>query len=212
MQFVPPRYVVDQRSQSAAQSFQRRLMPRHTNFELPEARTEQPIQRIYQMLATDDRRNKLILNDIIAALEEARSPIVLTERKDHLDFLADRLRAFTRHLVVLKGGASAKRRRDALSALEAIPGTEERLVLAAGRYIGEGFDDARLDTLFLTMPISWRGTLVQYTGRRHRSHPGKAEVQIYDYIDGRVPVLSRMYERRLSGYRSIGYEPHDAVQ
>lgn len=212
MQLGRPRYVVDQRSQFAAQTFQHRLILRKTNFELPEDRTEHPIQLIYQMLASDERRNDLILNDIIGALEEGRSPIVLTERKDHLDFLADRLRPFTRHLVVLKGGASAKKRRDTLSALEAIPETEERLVLATGRYIGEGFDDARLDTLFLTMPVSWRGTLVQYTGRLHRSHPGKAEVRIYDYVDGRVAVLSRMYERRLTGYRSIGYEPDESLQ
>ena len=70
-------------------------------------------------------------------------------------------------------------------------------------------DDARLDTLFLTMPVSWRGTIVQYTGRLHRSHPGKREVRIYDYADRRVPVLARMYERRLAGYRSIGYDFSD---
>lgn len=136
----------------------------------------------------------------------------MTERKDHLEFLADRLRGFTRHLVVLKGGASAKQRRETLAGLAAIPATEERLVVATGRYIGEGFDDARLDTLFLTMPVSWRGTLIQYAGRLHRTHPGKAEVRIYDYVDDRVPVLSRMYERRLAGYRSIGYEPDAARQ
>ena len=80
------------------------------------------------------------------------------------------------------------------------------MVLATGRYIGEGFDDARLDTLFLTMPVSWRGTVVQYTGRLHRLHPDKTEVRIYDYVDRRVPVLARMYKRRMSGYRAIGYE------
>ena len=85
------------------------------------------------------------------------------------------------------------------------------MVLATGRYIGEGFDDARLDTLFLTMPVSWRGTVVQYTGRLHRSHPGKTEVRIFDYVDRRVPVLARMYERRLVGYRSIGYHLADEV-
>lgn len=212
MQLGPPRYVVDQRSQSAKEAFQHRLILRRTEFELPQDDTKHPIQRIYQMLATDERRNELILNDIIGALDEGRSPIVLTERKDHLDFLSDRLCGFTRHLVVLKGGVSAKKRRDTLSALKAIPETEERLVLATGRYIGEGFDDARLDTLFLTMPVSWRGTLVQYTGRLHRAHPGKAEVRIYDYVDHRVPVLTRMYERRLTGYRSIGYELDESLQ
>ena len=110
---------------------------------------------------------------------------------------------------MLQGGVGAKKRREALAALAAVPDGEEFLVLATGRYIGEGFDDARLDTLFLTMPVSWRGTVVQYTGRLHRLHPDKTEVRIYDYVDQRVPVLARMYKRRLTGYRAIGYERFD---
>jgi superfamily II DNA or RNA helicase len=212
MQLGPARYVVHPRSQAAAQAFQHRLIVRKTEFDLPEASTDYPIQRVYQLLSTDRQRNDAILDDIIGALEEGRSPIVLTERKDHLECLADRLRGFTRNLVVLKGGSSAKQRREALADLAAIPATEERLVLATGRYVGEGFDDARLDTLFLTMPVSWRGTLIQYAGRLHRAHPGKAEVRIYDYVDHRVPVLARMYERRLAGYRSIGYESDAAPE
>ena len=193
----------------AARPFRRRLLVRETGFELPDTAGEQPIQRIYRALARDERRNALILNDVIGSLEDGRSPLVLTERRDHLDFLAERLRGFTRNLIVLRGGVSAKKRREVLAELGAIPDTEERLVLATGRYVGEGFDDARLDTLFLTMPVSWRGTLVQYTGRLHRLHPGKTEVRLYDYVDGRVPTLARMFERRLAGYRSIGYEPED---
>ena len=212
MQIGPARFIVNPRSQAAAQAFQHRLIIRKTEFELPQVGADYPIQRVYQRLAADQDRNDIILTDIIGALEDGRSPIVLTERKDHLVFLAERLRGFTPHLVVLKGGSSAKQRREALAALEAIPETEERLVLATGRYIGEGFDDARLDTLFLTMPVSWRGTLIQYAGRLHRSHPGKVEVRIYDYVDGRVPVLLRMWDRRLAGYRSIGYEPQGSVR
>jgi len=82
---------------------------------------------------------------------------------------------------------------------------KERLVIATGRYIGEGFDDARLDTLFLALPVSWKGTLTQYAGRLHRLHPDKTEVRIYDYVDRDVPMLARMFERRLRGYRAIGY-------
>ena len=137
---------------------------------------------------------------------------MLTERRDHLDFLADRLRGFTKHLIVLSGGMGTKARREALDALNTLGNDEERLVLATGRYIGEGFDDSRLDTLFLTMPVSWRGTLVQYAGRLHRGHPGKTEVRIYDYADSRVPVLARMYERRLAGYRSIEYTPDRSME
>ena len=205
MQLGPARYMVDRRSSLAASPFTRRLVVRETEFGLADE-TDLPIQRIYRSLAGDARRNDLILNDVIGALDAGRSPLVLTERKDYLEFLAGRLRAFTRHLVVLQGGVGAKKCREALAALAAIPEGEELLVLATGRYIGEGFDDARLGTLFLTMPVSWRGTIVQYTGRLHRLHPGKTEVWIYDYVDRRVPVLARMYERRLRGYRTIGYE------
>jgi superfamily II DNA or RNA helicase len=94
--------------------------------------------------------------------------------------------------------------------LAAIPPDEERLVLATGRYIGEGFDDSRLDTLFLALPVSWKGTLVQYTGRLHRMHADKTEVRIYDYVDRQVPMLLRMFDRRLRGYRAIGYARGEA--
>jgi superfamily II DNA or RNA helicase len=105
---------------------------------------------------------------------------------------------------------SAKKRREVTEQLAAIPDDEERLVLATGRYVGEGFDDARLDTLFLAMPISWKGTLIQYSGRLHRHHPGKKEVRIYDYVDREVPMLSRMFEKRLRTYRAIGYAREEA--
>jgi len=90
--------------------------------------------------------------------------------------------------------------------MESVPENDERIILATGRYLGEGFDDARLDTLFLTLPISWRGTLAQYAGRLHRSYKTKTEVIIYDYADLSVPMLSKMYERRCKGYKSIGYD------
>jgi superfamily II DNA or RNA helicase len=111
---------------------------------------------------------------------------------------------FTPNLVVLHGGMTAAARSAAKVTLS-VPDHEERLILATGRYLGEGFDDARLDTLFLTMPISWKGTLAQYVGRLHREHQGKKEVLVYDYTDSAVPVLARMAARRGTGYRALGY-------
>ncbi len=156
-------------------------------------------------LAADERRNCLILDDVVRAVEEKRSPILLTERKDHLEDLATRLRPFVKHLVVLRGGMTPSERREVVAQLGSIPDSEPRLVVATGRYIGEGFDDARLDTLFLTMPVSWKGTLIQYAGRLHRLHPAKTEVRIYDYVDRQIPLFVRMFEKRLRGYRAIGY-------
>ncbi len=65
--------------------------------------------------------------------------------------------------------------------------------------------DARLDTLFLTMPISWRGTLAQYAGRLHRLHAAKREVIIYDYVDKDDPMLTKMAAKRRTGYATLGY-------
>ena len=102
-----------------------------------------------------------------------------------------------------------KRRQVELDALESLPDDVEKRGLAAGRYLREGIDDERPDTLFLTWPISWKGTLNQYAGRLHRIYESKKDVMIYDYVDLNVPVLARMYDRRLKGYRSIGYEIED---
>ena len=99
-----------------------------------------------------------------------------------------------------------KQRRSVSELLAGIPDGEQRLILATGSYIGEGFDDARLDTLFLAMPISWRGTLQQYVGRLHRLHDNKRVVEVYDYVDANVRMLARMYDRRLKGYGDKGYK------
>ena len=87
-----------------------------------------------------------------------------------------------------------------------IPEDEERLIIATGRYLGEGFDDARLDTLFLALPIAWRGTVAQYAGRLHRNYDRKSEVIIYDYLDEQVPVLAGMFRKRKNAYKTIGYK------
>ncbi len=205
MQLGPVRFAVDARSQAARLPFDHRLIVCETGFGSGRVVPIGGIQSLYAELARDDRRNQLLLDDIGSALAEGRSPIVLTERKDHLDYLAAHLHGVARHLVVLRGGMTPTERRTASAALASIPDHESRLVLATGRYIGEGFDDARLDTLFLAMPVSWKGTLVQYTGRLHRLHPGKIEVRIYDYVDHEIPMLKRMFEKRLRGYRAIGY-------
>ena len=210
MQLGPIRYRVDAKSQAARRPFEHKLIVRETGFRAPAELTGSGIQDVYRVLAEDRERNQLIIDDIVAVLQEGRSPILLTERKDHLDYFADRLGSLVRHLIVLKGGTSRKERRQTLERLASIPDASERLVLATGRYVGEGFDDARLDTLFLAMPVSWKGTLIQYAGRLHRHHPRKAEVRIYDYVDREVPMLLRMFERRLTTYRAIGYARGEA--
>jgi superfamily II DNA or RNA helicase len=210
MQLGPIRFVVDPKSKEARRPFEQKLVVHETGFRSDRLNDDAGIQELYAHLAADRGRNQLILDDVIRALREGRSPILLTERRDHLELFADRLRGFAKHIVVLQGGMKAKERLDAFEHLSSIPDDQERLLLATGRYIGEGFDDARLDTLFLALPVSWKGTLVQYSGRLHRLRPGKTEVRIYDYVDTAVPMLARMFEKRLRGYGAIGYAREEA--
>jgi superfamily II DNA or RNA helicase len=167
--------------------------------------SELTIQDIYGALVKDVSRNEMIANDIVRAIESGRCPLLLTGRTEHLQYFAAKLAGAAKHVFVLKGGMGKKQRRSMAETLASVPEDESRVILATGSYIGEGFDDARLDTLFLAMPISWKGTLQQYVGRLHRLHDNKRFVQVYDYVDNCVPMLARMYERRLKGYGAIGY-------
>jgi superfamily II DNA or RNA helicase len=208
MQCGPIRYRVDARTQADLRPFGHRVVVRQTAFQVKESQSPEgrpSIQELYSLLAGDEERNTMIVADVLEALAQGRSPVVLTERRDHLDLLAARLEPVVGNLVVLRGGMGAKQRRAVAEQLARIPDDEERVLVATGRYLGEGFDDARLDTLFLTMPISWKGTLAQYAGRLHRLHDQKTEVLIYDYADLEVPMLARMHAKRLKGYQMIGY-------
>lgn len=211
MQCGPIRYHATARRQAAQLPFAHRAEIRRTGFVPPleTADGPPPIQQIYATLVQSEKRNDMIFDDVLSALESKRSPLVLTERRDHAIHLAERLAHFARNVIVLHGGMGMKARRIAMRKMEDIEDREERLIIATGRYIGEGFDDARLDTLFLTMPVSWHGTLAQYAGRLHRIHPGKREVVIYDYVDDAMPVLARMSDRRRKGYASLGYSVSD---
>ncbi|GBE01654.1 type III restriction enzyme, res subunit [bacterium BMS3Abin08] len=204
MQCGPIRFRGDARRQARERPFEHVVIPRYTDFRMSEEAGD-GIQPIYTALTKDSRRNDLIFNDLLKALDEGRAPLVLTERTEHLEAFAQRLRGFAENVIVLRGGMGKKKLETLTKQLEAIPDGKERVLIATGRYIGEGFDDARLDTLFLAMPISWRGTIQQYAGRLHRLHANKKVVQIYDYVDAQVAVLLRMYERRLKGYSAIGY-------
>lgn len=207
MQCGPVRHRVDARAQAAGRGITHRAKHRSTEFQLPPplgALDRPSMPAVYAAIAQDEPRNNLIFDDVLKALEAKRSPVVLTERRDHLEYLQSRFSRFVRNLVVLRGGMSAAERKVSEAVLR-VSDDQERLILATGRYIGEGFDDQRLDTLFLTMPISWKGTLAQYVGRLHRQHNGKTEVLVVDYVDEMVPMLSRMAARRRTGYRALGY-------
>jgi hypothetical protein len=202
MQCGPIRHRVSAKMQATARPFEHTVIVRPTAFQAAYIDEDHRVQfqSLYRELIDDETRNRHICDDVIEAVRDGRSPLVLTERNDHLDRLANHLSGRIRHLLVLRGGMGKKQRQAVANQLETIPPDEERVLLSTGKYIGEGFDDARLDTLMLTLPVSWRGTIAQYAGRLHRLYDSKREVRVYDYADLNVPMLARMFDRRCRGY------------
>ena len=203
----PVRYRADARD-LAAQGTVRLILPRVTRFKKPLTVDDEAwsLAQIYHDMVEDEERNRLIVADAMKALGEGRSPLILTQRTEHVRILAGMLRMGAEAKVIeLVGSETAKTKRGSAAELAAVPDDAPMVVVATGQYIGEGFDLPRLDTLLLAMPVSWRGLVAQYAGRLHREHAGKRDATIYDYVDVHVGVLERMYERRLKAYSQIGY-------
>ncbi len=203
MQCGPIRYRVDAKTQAEKRSFEHYLIPRFTSFRNI---SDDNITTLYKKLSEDTARNDSIINDAVLAVKNHRTPIILTERREHVAKLTEMLKPYCDNVVSIVGTASVKSRRETLERLEKITKDESLAIIATGRYVGEGFDYPRLDTLLLALPIAWKGKVAQYVGRLHRDYPGKSEVQVYDYIDIHVPVLERMYQKRVKSYSSIGYK------
>ena len=215
MQCGPVRHVVPALELAKAEPFAHIVLVRRTAFEpsetfRAEAAARGPGAPSFSALCTelcaDETRNALLVADALGCVAEGRSPVVLTDRRDHVAALAAALReAGAPNVFELVGGLPPKALAATTAALAAVPPDEGRVLVATGPLLGEGFDDARLDTLLLATPLSWRGRLAQYAGRLHRRCEGKREVRILDYADLDVPVLSRMFDRRCEAYDAIGY-------
>ena len=211
MQCGPIRFSTDVKSQMAKQSFDRFLIPRFTSYNsILEDRLS--IATLYKYLSEDEIRNNLIVEDICKAVNTRRTPIILTNRTVHVSVLAEKLKATIKNVILLTGIGTTKEKREAMQRLQTIPDSEQLVIVATGKYVGEGFDYPRLDTLFLALPISWKGLLAQYAGRLHREYEGKKDVRIYDYIDIHEPICDSMYRKRLKGYAAIGYKTINTAQ
>lgn len=205
MQCGSVRYRVDAKAQAEKRDFRHFLIPRFISYRSASFE-EKHITEIYRELAENAPRNNMIVQDIVTAIREGRNPIVLTERREHVLLLSDLLSSHCKNIIRLIGSASAKERRETIERLMSISDNEQLVIVATGKYVGEGFDFPRLDTLFLALPIAWKGKVAQYAGRLHRNYPGKNEVQIYDYADIHISVLERMYQKRVKSYAAIGYK------
>ncbi|MBA4411600.1 MAG: DEAD/DEAH box helicase family protein [Bacteroidota bacterium] len=210
MQCGPIRYRDDAKKQAEKRPFDHFVIPRFTSFKVPawweKEEKDLSITELYAEIASNEMRNQLILDDIVQCYENGRNCIVLTERTAHVELLTKELGKRIPDVISVMGTMGAKETRETMSRITTATKDKPLTLVATGRYIGEGFDEPRLNTLFLAMPISWKGTLQQYAGRLHRLFEGKNEVLIYDYADIHVRMFEKMYNKRLSGYAAIGYK------
>lgn len=205
MQCGPIRYKVSAKEQAKVRPFRHVLIPRFTEFKSK----DENIHDLYTALVEDKKRNEMIFNDVLLELGKGSTPIILTERREHVLELQSMFTGFAKNIVILMGNLTKQEEESALKELSTLPEEEELLIIATGKYIGEGFDFARLDTMFLTFPFSWKGTLQQYIGRLHRLDENKHEVRVYDYVDSHCEMLQKMYEKRKKEYKALGYVVED---
>src|SRR6266508_4588762 len=211
MQCGPIRHRIAPRDRDAELGVRRlalELRVRPTKFRIaadPDSAEGPPIQAVFRALVDDEQRTALVCGDVLAALAQGRRCLVLSQWKEHVHRLAQRLQDAGTQPIVLEGGLAKKARDRLLAAVQATPPDQDLVVVATGQYLGEGFDCPQLDTLFLAFPMAFKGKLVQYTGRLLRPHPGKRRVTVYDYADSAVAVLHSMHTKRLTTYRTLGF-------
>jgi len=204
----PIRYRDDPKKQAENRPFDHYIVPRFTSLRVPLGSDEKDvsIQELYADIVDNDFRNQQIIDDVLNNYHQGRNCIVLSLRTTHVELLAQKIKEEVPDVFTLMGGMGKKSTQQAFQRLADVPDDKNVILVATGHFIGEGFDEPRLDTLLLAMPISWKGTLQQYAGRLHRLYKTKKEVKIYDYVDIQVKMLERMYQKRLNGYASMGYK------
>lgn len=205
MQLGPIRYRYTAKDRAAAQNVQHFVYPRFTRLFVPNA-NKLSYNQARRTVVESAVRNEQILADVTTCLQAGRTPLVLTKEKEHAAFLYEHIKPHADYVFLLQGGSSAKQKEELRAKMRAVPPSESVVLVAIGQYIGEGFNFPRLDTMMLTMPISWQGNVEQYAGRLHRDYEGKQDVIIYDYVDAHIRVLELMYYKRLRTYKRIGYE------
>ena len=209
MQCGPIRYRDDAKKQAEKRPFEHYIIPRFTSFKVPtwweKEEKDHSITDLYTEIVKDEMRNQLLIDDVIKCHAKGCNCIILTERTSHVEWLTKELGKRIPEVIPFMGKMGTKEKRESMTRISNLTKDKPLTLIATGRFIGEGFDEPRLDTLFLAMPISWKGTLQQYAGRLHRLFEGKVQAQIYDYVDIHVRMFEKMYQKRLSGYASIGY-------
>lgn len=195
------RYTALERAE--AQGIEHLVIPRYTRVVGTFSKKE--IYKAYSHICNNEIRNRQILDDIKNCVENGRTPVILTRFKEQARYLYEQSKNYADYVFVFYGDNTNKENEIIRKQLKEVPKDRTLILIATGSKIGEGFDFPRLDTLMLAAPVSYEGRLEQYVGRLNRDYEGKADVQVYDYIDSHIKVFDNMYLKRLRIYKKIGY-------
>ena len=203
MQFGPIRFRYTAKERAEKQGIDHFVYPRFTRLV---STSNLKVTEANRAVIECESRNKQIVSDVVNCIQNGRTPLVLTKYKEHAEFLYQRLQGKADHVYLLQGGGSRKTKDEMRIQMRAVPDADSIVLVAIDKYIGEGFNFSRLDTMMLTMPAAAEGNIEQFAGRLHRDYDTKTEVIIYDYVDSHIRVLEKMYHKRLRTYKKIGYE------
>ena len=206
MQLGPIRHRYTAKERAMKQGIGHYIYPRFTRMVDLSPSEDKHISELYRLIVDSELRNMQIVADAVDCVKKGRTPVVMTKYREHAENLYGLLQGAADHVFLLQGGKSLKARAELREKMAAVSRDESMIMVAIGQYIGEGFNYPRLDTMLLAMPISFEGNIEQYAGRLNRDYEGKKDVIIFDYIDQHIPVLERMYHRRLRTYKKIGFE------
>jgi len=203
----PIRYNYTAKERAEKQNIRRYVYPRFTRSVAPRGSNEKMHpNEAYEIIRNDNIRDDQIIRDVISCVAIGKTPVILSRYRDHSEKLYKRLEKCADHVFLLMGGNSKKEHRRIREAMEDVPEGETVILVATGKFIGEGFDYPRLDTLLMATPVSFQGVVEQFVGRLDRDYPGKSEIIVYDYVDSHIPIFDKMYSKRLRAYKQIGYE------
>ena len=203
MQFGPIRFRYTAKERAEKQGIDHFVYPRFT---MLVSTANLKVMEANRAVIECESRNEQIIADVENCIQNGRTPLVLTKYKEHAELLYQRLQGKADHVYLLQGGGSRKAKDEMRIQMRTVPDAESIALVAIDKYIGEGFNFPRLDTMMLTMPAAAEGNIEQFAGRLHRDYDTKTEVIIYDYVDSHIRVLEKMYHKRLRTYKKIGYE------
>ena len=206
MQLGPVRYRYTAKERAIKQGIGHYVYPRFTRIVDFSPSDDRHISELNRLIVGNELRNMQIVSDAVDCVKKGRTPVVMTKYREHAENLYGLFKGAADHVFLLQGGKSLKARVELREKMATVSRDESMIMVATGQYIGEGFNYPRLDTMLLAMPISFEGNVEQYAGRLNRDYEGKRDVVIFDYIDQHIPVLERMYHRRLRTYKKIGFE------